>query len=61
MRIAVGGMVHETNTFALAETDFRQFEIPDVWPGLTRGKALLDAFEGNIGLAGALRELRRNG
>ena len=52
-RIAVGGFLHETNTFASTNATFSDFERHDAWPGLTRGAALFDAVAGlNIGLQG---------
>ena len=46
MRIFVAGFQHETNTFAPVKAGFRDFEMADGWPGLTRGEAMLTAFEG---------------
>ena len=52
-RIAVGGFHHETNTFAPTKAKFEHFERADGWPGLQRGKGMLEAVAGkNIGLAG---------
>ncbi len=61
-RFAIGGFQHETNTFAPVKAGFRDFEMADGWPGLTRGEAILSAFEGiNLPVAGFLAEARRQG
>jgi microcystin degradation protein MlrC len=61
-RIAIGGFQHETNTFAPVKASFRDFEMADGWPGLTRGEAMLTAFEGiNLPIAGFIAEARRQG
>jgi microcystin degradation protein MlrC len=61
-RFAVGGFQHETNTFAPVKASFADFEMADGWPGLTRGEAMLTAFEGiNLPIAGFLAEARRQG
>ena len=55
-RIAVGGFMHETNTFCSLRATFDEFERQDVWPGLTRGAPLLTAVaDMNMGLAGYVR------
>jgi microcystin degradation protein MlrC len=61
-RFAIGGFQHETNTFAPVKATFRDFEMADGWPGLTRGEAMLTTFEGiNLSTAGFLAEARRAG
>jgi len=61
-RFAIGGFQHETNTFAPVKATFRDFEMADGWPGLTRGDAMLTAFEGiNLPIAGFIAEARRQG
>ena len=61
-RFAIGGFQHETNTFAPVKASFRDFEMADGWPGLTRGDAMLTAFEGiNLPIAGFLVQARRQG
>jgi len=51
--IAIGGMQHETNTFAPHLAPFAAFERADSWPGLTSGEALFDTMAGlNIPLSG---------
>ena len=59
-RFAIGGFQHETNTFAPVKAGFRDFEMADGWPGLTRGDAMLTAFEGiNLPIAGFLVQARK--
>src|SRR5262245_54317808 len=61
-RFAIGGFQHETNTFAPVKASFRDFEMADGWPGLTRGDAMLTAFEGiNLPIAGFIAEARKQG
>lgn len=53
MRVAVGGFMHETNTFAPSRATFEMFERPDSWPGLSVGPAVLEVTKGiNIPIAG---------
>ena len=53
MRIVIGGFQHETNTFAPVKASFRDFEMADGWPGLTRGTDMLSTFSGiNLPIAG---------
>ncbi len=57
--IAVGGMQHETNTFAPSKADFRVFELGGAWPPFQSGPALFAALEGaNIPVSGAIEALR---
>ncbi len=61
-RIAVGGFQHETNTFAPLKAHFRDFELADSWPGLSRGEQLFPAVDGvHLPVTGAIRELRAAG
>ena len=61
-RIAVGGFLHETNTFAPVKADYRAFAEPGGWPGLTRGPSLLGAFPGmNLSIAGFIEAARAQG
>ena len=61
-RFAIGGFQHETNTFAPVKASFRDFEMADGWPGLTRGDAMLTAFDGiNLPIAGFIAMARRQG
>src|SRR5690349_14828390 len=43
MRILMGGIMHETSTFATGTTTLRDFE---AGKGVVRGKAMLDLFQG---------------
>jgi microcystin degradation protein MlrC len=54
-RIAIAGFQHETNTFASHKATYRDFEMADGWPGLTRGSAMFEVFQGiNLPIAGFL-------
>jgi len=60
MRIAIGGVQHETNTFAATRAQFADFVAADAWPGLTRGTGLIEAVRGiNLPIAGFIDEARR--
>jgi microcystin degradation protein MlrC len=61
-RFAIGGFQHETNTFAPVKASLRDFEMADGWPGLTRGEAMLTAFEGiNLPIAGFIAAASKQG
>ena len=61
-RIAVGGMQHETNTFAPHLAPFDAFERADSWPGLTAGEALFATMSGlNIPLSGFIERAAESG
>ena len=61
-RIAIGGMQHETNTFAPSRADYAAFEAGGAWPGARYGEAVFAAVEGaNIPAAGAIEALRAQG
>ncbi|NLD70837.1 MAG: M81 family metallopeptidase, partial [Limnobacter sp.] len=61
-RIAVGGMQHETNTFAPTKADYAAFEDGGGWPGVQVGAPLFEAVAGaNIPAAGAIDALRAAG
>ncbi len=61
-RIAIGGMQHETNTFAPSRADYAAFEAGGGWPGAQYGEAVFAAVEGaNIPAAGAIQALRAQG
>jgi len=61
-RIAVGGIQHETNTFAPLKATLADFEQADAWPGLTTGPALLEAVKGiNLPAAGFIDDARSLG
>lgn len=52
-RIAVGGLHHETNSFAPLPATFARFEEADGWPPLSRGAAVLANTAGvNLAIAG---------
>jgi microcystin degradation protein MlrC len=60
--IAVGGMQHETNTFAPAKADYRAFEEGGGWPSVQYGDTLFEAVAGaNIPVQGAIEALRARG
>ena len=62
MKIAVAGFQHETNTFAPMRAHYEDFLKHDAWPGLTRGPALFEAFEGlNVPIAGFVQAARAAG
>jgi microcystin degradation protein MlrC len=61
-RIAIGGMQHETNTFAPSKADYAAFEAGGGWPAVQYGEPVFGAVEGaNIPAAGAIRALRAQG
>lgn len=61
-RIAIGGMQHETNTFAPSKADYAAFEAGGGWPGVQYGEQLFDAVaDANIPAAGAIQALRSMG
>ena len=54
-RIAVGGIHHETNSFAAEPATWDRFVEPDAGPGLSRGEEIFARFKGlNIGMSGYL-------
>jgi microcystin degradation protein MlrC len=60
--IAIGGMQHETNTFAPTRADYRAFEDGGGWPPVQRGESLFEAVAGaNIPVQGAIEALRAKG
>jgi len=61
-RIAIGGMQHETNTFAPSRADYKAFEAGGGWPGVQYGEPVFAAVAGaNIPAAGAIDSLRARG
>jgi microcystin degradation protein MlrC len=61
-RIAVGGMRHETNTFAPVKADLEDYQRDAGYPGLCRGNAMVDALMGkNLSVAGFMAEARACG
>ncbi len=62
MRIAVGGLHHETNSFAPQPATFARFEEADGWPPLCVGEEIFTHSEGaNLAVAGFIAEARRQG
>ncbi|MGQ0674865.1 MAG: M81 family metallopeptidase [Rhodospirillales bacterium] len=62
LRVAVGGIQHETNTFAPMPATWQDFVTPGGWPGLSRGPELLEAVAGaNLPAAGAIDALKAEG
>src|SRR3954467_9252215 len=52
-RIAVGGFLHETNTFAPTKATFADFQHGGGWPAMTQGPDVLKVMRRiNVGLAG---------
>ncbi|MGB3447160.1 MAG: M81 family metallopeptidase [Xanthobacteraceae bacterium] len=52
-RIAVGGFLHETNTFAPTKATYADFVHGGGWPAMTHGSDVLKVMRGiNVGLAG---------
>jgi len=62
LRIAVGGLMHETNTFVSTPTTYEDFARGGAWPVAVEGDALPPAVEGlNLAIAGFIAEARRAG
>jgi microcystin degradation protein MlrC len=60
--IAIGGMQHETNTFAPSPADYAAFESGGGWPTIQHGESLFEAVAGaNIPVQGAIDALRARG
>src|SRR5580700_1287176 len=56
-RIAVGGFLHETNTFAPTKAAYADFVHGGGWPAMTQGADLLKVMRNiNVGLAGFIGE-----
>ena len=56
-RIAVGGFLHETNTFAPTKASYADFVHGGGWPAMTQGADVLKAIRNiNVGLAGFIGE-----
>jgi microcystin degradation protein MlrC len=55
LRIAVGGFLHESHSFAPRPTTYQDFVLPGGFPGLAQGQAMLDAVrDTSVPLAGAM-------
>src|SRR4051812_33498965 len=62
MRIAVGGFLHESHSFAPRPATYANFVEPGGWPALTRGDALIPTFRDKVlGLSGAIEVLQAEG
>lgn len=61
-RIAVGGFLHETNTFAPTKATWEAFVHGGGWPAMTMGADVLKVMRGiNVGLAGFVEEADAKG
>ena len=60
-RIAVGGFLHETNTFAPTKATYDAFVHGGGWPSMVRGKDVLTIRHINVGLAGFIGAAEANG
>jgi microcystin degradation protein MlrC len=61
-RIAVGGFLHETNTFAPTKATYADFVHGGGWPSMARGAGVLKVMRKiNIGLAGFVEAAEANG
>jgi microcystin degradation protein MlrC len=61
-RIAVGGFLHETNTFAPTKATFADFQHGGGWPAMTQGADVLKVMRRiNVGLAGFVDSAEANG
>ncbi|MEI8145118.1 MAG: M81 family metallopeptidase [Alphaproteobacteria bacterium] len=62
LRIAIGGFLHETNTFVPPVTPWARFVEPGAWPGFVRGPEMLPRIEPyNIACAGFMAVARASG
>src|SRR6202012_5858523 len=61
-RIAVGGFLHETNTFAPTKATYADFEHGGGWPGMVRGAGVIKKMDNiNTGLAGFIDVANQHG
>jgi microcystin degradation protein MlrC len=61
-RIAVGGFLHETNTFAPTKANYDDFVHGGGWPAMARGAEVLKVMRQiNVGLAGFVEQAEANG
>ncbi len=61
-RIAIGGLHHETNTFAPLKATYEEFLQGGGWPGIQRGQAFFKTFPGmNLPIAGGIEVLAGHG
>lgn len=62
MRIAVGGFMHETNTFVPRPTPWEDFVRAGPWPTVTEGPEVLTVFRGiNLAIAHFIEQAERAG
>src|ERR1700744_2991254 len=61
-RIAVGGFLHETNTFAPTKATYNDFVHGGGWPAMAQGTDVLKVMRHiNVGLAGFVEQAEANG
>jgi microcystin degradation protein MlrC len=61
-RIAIGGFLHETNTFAPTKATYDDFVHGGGWPAMARGADVLKVMRNiNVGLAGFVEQAEANG
>jgi microcystin degradation protein MlrC len=60
-RIAIGGFLHETNTFAPTKATYADFVHGGGWPSMTQGANVLRLRNINVGLAGFIGEAEARG
>src|SRR3989441_4841519 len=61
-RIAVGGFLHETNTFAPTKATYEDFVHGGGWPAMAQGAKLLEKMRNiNVGLAGFVEQAEAYG
>ena len=61
-RIAIGGLHHETNTFAPLKATYEEFLQGGGWPGIQRGQSFFTTFKGmNLPISGAIEVLAGHG
>src|ERR1700722_5275687 len=61
-RIAVGGFLHETNTFAPTKAAYADFVHGGGWPSMVQGADVLKVMRNiNVGLAGFIGEAEAHG
>jgi microcystin degradation protein MlrC len=61
-RIAVGGFLHETNTFAPTKATYDDFVHGGGWPAMAKGSDVLKTMRNiNVGLAGFVEQAESNG
>jgi microcystin degradation protein MlrC len=62
MRIAIGGFLHESHSFAPQPTTYRDFVEPGGFPPLCHGSALISSLrDTSVPSAGAIAAIEANG